>query len=250
MLPVRVRWVPTQAEAPSLKSGASLGGMTEPAATADLERAVRAALRRRLQLTRTEGHAEWDEECVAAILAAAGTEDRVGMPHECDEYCRCDEHRTPLAWIREHACADPECEFGQGVGRGAAAREHRRAERVVKGYRALEAQVVAGLSTEAHHKVMAGGLPFCSCQSPLTAAHLGESADEPHHGDATGAFIAHALEVLAAERAAAGTAPASDADVACTGDVGSAAPVSPEPGQRPGRQQPRRTTKASRAATG
>jgi hypothetical protein len=120
--------------------------------------------------------------------------------HVCDEFCRCDEHGTPLAWVREHACSEPGCEFAHGVARGLAAREHRQAERTARDYRALEASVVAGLSTDAHHKVMTGGLPFCSCQAPLTSRHLGESPDEPHYGDATGAFIAHALAVLAAGR--------------------------------------------------
>lgn len=56
-----------------IKARASLGVMTDTApAAADLERAVRSALRRRLQLTRTEGHPQWDDECVVAILAAAG----------------------------------------------------------------------------------------------------------------------------------------------------------------------------------
>lgn len=59
---------------------------------------------------------------------------------------------------------------------------HARAlERVRADYRALSAEVVAGLSTDEHQKVMRGGLPFCRCGYPLDG------------GNASGAFITHAL---------------------------------------------------------
>lgn len=45
--------------------------MTGNTPAADLERAVRSALRRRLQLSRIEEHERWDDECAQAILRAA-----------------------------------------------------------------------------------------------------------------------------------------------------------------------------------
>lgn len=59
----------------SSEVSASLGTMTEPTSAPGLERAVRAALRRRLQLSRAEDHERWDDECVAAILRAVETAD-------------------------------------------------------------------------------------------------------------------------------------------------------------------------------
>lgn len=121
-----------------------------------------------------------------------------GEPHVCDEFCRCPVHRTPaIYWPQgdDHACQDVTCEYGHGFYRAQAGIEYRRAERLRKEYLALEAAVVAGLSTEAHRKVMRAGLPFCECGHSLAG------------GKATDAFIYHALTVLSAERDRLGRRP-------------------------------------------
>jgi hypothetical protein len=61
-------------------------------------------------------------------------------------------------------------------------------DRLAKDYRALTAEVTTGLATPGHHKTMYGGLPFCACGLSLGG------------GDASGAFITHALAVLREER--------------------------------------------------
>lgn len=114
-----------------------------------------------------------------------------GEQHRCDEYCVCPVHRTPMIyWPQgdEHACQDVTCEYGHGFERAQAGIEYRRAERLVKEYRELAAPVVAGLSTDEHHRVMRGGLPFCQCGHSLAG------------GKATEALITHLLQVLATER--------------------------------------------------
>ena len=62
-------------------------------------------------------------------------------------------------------------------------------DRLAKDCRALTAEVITGLATAEHQKTMRGGLPFCACGLPLGG------------GDASGAFITHALAVLREERA-------------------------------------------------
>lgn len=69
--------------------------------------------------------------------------------------------------------------------RAAAEREARRADRLQRDFQALTVQVTAGLSCAAHEMVTEGGLPFCRCGESLAG------------GDASGAFITHALAVLA-----------------------------------------------------
>lgn len=62
-----------------------------------------------------------------------------------------------------------------------AEQHYRRAERLAKDYRALTAEVIAGLTTEEHEMTAVAGLPVCRCGRTLGG------------GDASGAFITHAL---------------------------------------------------------
>lgn len=64
----------------------------------------------------------------------------------------------------------------------------RQLDQVRADYRKLTEEVIAGLSTDEHHMVMWGGLPFCACRLSLAG------------GDASGVFITHALAVVQAER--------------------------------------------------
>ncbi len=72
--------------------------------------------------------------------------------------------------------------------REVAEQNYRRAERIRSDYITLTHQVIVGLSTSVHEKTMRAGLPICRCGHSLSG------------GDASGAFITHALTVLAAER--------------------------------------------------
>lgn len=73
--------------------------------------------------------------------------------------------------------------------REVADQHYRWALRMQQDYRALTAEVIAGLTTPEHEMTVRGGLPFCRCRWPLGG------------GDAQGAFITHALAQLAAYRA-------------------------------------------------
>ena len=134
----------------------------------------------------------WDitDEEAAEVLRLSGLRP-AGADHACDEFCRCPVHRTPMIYAPsadEHACQDIDCEYGHGTYRALANQEARRAGRLRKALLALEAEVVAGLTTPAHEMVMRAGLPFCRCGHSL------------HGGDSTGAFITHALAILATAR--------------------------------------------------
>lgn len=112
--------------------------------------------------------------------------------HRRDRYCVCPEHRTPMIYWPmgdDHACQDVTCEYGHGVFRALAAQEGRRNALLIQECRALANQVTVALSTEAHHRVIVGGLPYCCCQNPLTTPSLGGN------GDATGELITHLLAV-------------------------------------------------------
>jgi hypothetical protein len=77
--------------------------------------------------------------------------------------------------------------------REVAEQHYRRAERLRKDYIKLTDEVITGLTTPEHVMTAFAGLPECRCRLPLGG------------GDASGAFITHALAVsrqaVAAERA-------------------------------------------------
>jgi len=88
-------------------------------------------------------------------------------------------------------CADDDCYAPNGnwnpddlVPRAEFEAAFRTAERVRKDYRALTAEVIAGLTTAEHEMTMFAGLPECRCRHSLGG------------GDASGAFITHALAKL------------------------------------------------------
>ena len=61
-------------------------------------------------------------------------------------------------------------------------------ERIRRDYAELTSEVVAGLTSAEHEMTMVTGLPFCRCGFSLAG------------GDASGAFITHALAIVRAER--------------------------------------------------
>lgn len=113
------------------------------------------------------------------------------VPHECDEHCVCPVHRCPMIYVPvtdDHACDDKACEYGLGTWKQMAGQQQRRADRLARACNSLTDEVMHGLATDAHHKVMQGGLPFCSCGWPLLS------------GDCDGDFITHAITVVKSER--------------------------------------------------
>lgn len=114
--------------------------------------------------------------------------------HECDEHCICPVHRTPMEYVPrtdDHACGDLACEYGYGNWRQMATRAWKRDLELSRFCNKLTDEVTHGLSTDSHHKVIEGGLPFCSCGWPLLS------------GDCDGDFITHSIRVIWAERARA-----------------------------------------------
>jgi hypothetical protein len=106
--------------------------------------------------------------------------------------------RESLDWARDEA-ERRDLPFGDFVdGLITAGRDHaaeladrtRQLDLCRDGYRVLLGEVIAGLATAEHVKVVKGGLPFCRCGFSLADGKASES------------FVTHALAVLAAQREA------------------------------------------------
>lgn len=102
-----------------------------------------------------------------------------------------------------------------------------RHDRLLKAYRALTEEVIAGLAAAGHEKTEEAGLPFCRCGVSLAG------------GDASGAFITHALAVLGAERAARATGKAGGG-----GEFAPEPSIAVSPGEPERRSIPAGTTQA------
>jgi hypothetical protein len=91
-------------------------------------------------------------------------------------------------WVAAVEAAAPRIAAGKDAEiaglRETCEQHYRRAERLRKDYQALTDEVIAGLTSAEHEMTAVTNLPVCRCGWPLGG------------GDASGAFITHALAAL------------------------------------------------------